>query len=168
MSETESRNPTMLTVLDSYNLDGETIKVVVRAATRVYKSLGPSFNENVYQSGMERELTQSHVLYEGENPLEIQYDGMTIGHREPDILVGEEQTVAVELKAKSEMSESYVQQCRSYVKMLQLHESYDCGGGVCINFPQSTDYALASPPSIEAVAVDRDFAACGLGGCEEL
>jgi len=102
-------------------------KIVVDAAFRVHRALGPGLLESVYQACLCHELARQGVAYRAQMGLPIQYEGLTIdGGLRIDLLVGD--LVIVEVKAVERILPVHRGQLLTYLKLAELRL------GLLINF----------------------------------
>jgi GxxExxY protein len=99
-------------------------------ANRVYKSLGPGFNECVYHNAMEVLLRKNNISYETERIVPILFEGHTIGNLRADIIIDGQ--IVVELKAVKALTDTMTCQAKNYLKLLHLRQAY------LVNFPQQS------------------------------
>lgn len=99
-------------------------------ANRVYKSLGPGFNECVYHNAMEVLLRKNSISYETERIVPILFEGHTIGNLRADIIIDGQ--IVVELKAVKALTDTMTCQAKNYLKLLHLRQAY------LVNFPQQS------------------------------
>lgn len=99
---------------------------IIGAAFEVYKELGYSFLEKVYENALLIELRLKGLKAENQKPIRIFYKGETIGDYIADILV--EEKIIVELKAEKEYNPKHEAQLINYLKATQLKV------GLLINF----------------------------------
>lgn len=99
-------------------------------ANRVYKSLGPGFNECVYHNAMEVLLRKNNISYETERIVPILFEGHTIGNLRADIIINGQ--IVVELKAVKALTDTMTCQAKNYLKLLHLRQAY------LVNFPQQS------------------------------
>ena len=81
--------------------------VVIGVAMEVHKELGFGFLEQVYQKGMEAELSLRGVYFLSQNPVKVFYKQKPIAVYVPDFLVSE---VVVEIKALETVDYGQIQQ----------------------------------------------------------
>ncbi len=100
---------------------------VIRAATRVHKSLGPGLLERVYESALVFELKQRGVAIAQQVSLPVIYRGAELPTQmRLDLIVDE--CVVVEVKAVPRVLQEHHAQLLSYMRMANL------GLGLLINF----------------------------------
>jgi GxxExxY protein len=93
-------------------------KVIVNAAYKVHKTLGPGLLESVYEVCFCHELSKSGVSYERQVSVPIIYDGIRFDETlRLDVLV--EKLVICELKAVEMMNPIFEAQLLSYLKLTQ-------------------------------------------------
>ncbi len=110
-------------------MDGETelTDVIIGAAIRVHRELGPGLLESTYEACLVYELIEGGVTVERQKELPVRYRGLLVdcGYR-IDLLVGER--VIVELKAVERMIPLYEAQLLTYLRLSGLRV------GLLINF----------------------------------
>jgi GxxExxY protein len=87
---------------------------IIGCAFAVSNGLGVWFLERVYQNALVHELRKAGLKAEPERPVEVSYDGVVVGHFQPDVVV--EDTVIVELKATKDHDDLFTAQCLNYPK----------------------------------------------------
>jgi GxxExxY protein len=94
-------------------------KVVVDAAVKVHRKLGPGLLETVYEVVLARELELRGLRVERQVPVPIVYGGMRFeeGFR-ADIMV--EGKVILELKSVEQLSKVHAKQVLTYLKLKEL------------------------------------------------
>jgi GxxExxY protein len=70
---------------------------VIGCAMRVHTKLGWGFLESVYQNALKIELEREGLRFETSKPIQVRYDGISIGEFVADALV--EEKLLLELKA---------------------------------------------------------------------
>jgi GxxExxY protein len=91
--------------------------LIIKAAIKVHKELGPGLLETVYQSCMIIELKNMGINVHSEVPVEIHYDGQKIndaGFR-IDLLIDD--TIIVELKSVEKVRDVHKKQLLTYLKL---------------------------------------------------
>ncbi len=86
---------------------------ILAAAVEVHRTLGPGFQEVVYQAALELEMKALSLSYAREEPIPVYYKGQKIDSRRIDFLVGD---CVVELKAKEAFERRDFVQTLSYLK----------------------------------------------------
>lgn len=110
----------------------ETFESIVAAAECVHEALGAGHTENTYHRALERELSERGVPFASETTIPINYKGMSVGQRRPDMFVHSDNgTIVVELKAGSTAGEA---QLVDYQRILEDDDNYDIACGVLIRF----------------------------------
>ena len=105
------------------------VEAIAAAAREVYVTLGPGYEESVYQSALAVEFRKRGLSYQLEKNVEVLYKGETVGIHRIDFVV--ENLAVLELKAQQQLTGSHLAQARAYLKNLGL------GLGMVVNFPLS-------------------------------
>ena len=92
--------------------------VVIGAAQKVHRTLGPGFRESTYQQALAKELLDRKVPFASQPEYEVVYEGVVCGTYRPDMVV--EKSVVLELKAVSALAGEHVAQTISYLKAAGL------------------------------------------------
>ena len=79
------------------------VYAVIGAAIEVHRELGPGFLESIYQEAMEIELSSRNVPFVAQQPIAVQYKGVTLKKQFFADLVCFEQII-VEIKALAHLS----------------------------------------------------------------
>ncbi|MBN1899541.1 MAG: GxxExxY protein [Spirochaetes bacterium] len=87
---------------------------IIKCAIEVHKTLGPGFQENIYETALIYELQQIGLKVENQKLIHIQYKGNIIGDHRLDLLV--EDKVIVENKAVKNFDDIHKAQMLSYLK----------------------------------------------------
>lgn len=97
----------------------EVAALIVNAAYKVHKNLGPGLLEKVYETCLVHELEKSGLLIERQVIVPVEYDGLLFkeGLR-LDLLV--EKQIIVELKAVEQMHSLWEAQILSYLRLMNL------------------------------------------------
>ena len=109
----------------------EVTGLVVDAAVKLHKRLGPGLLESVYEMILEQDLKRAGLWVERQKPISFEYDGIhfTDAFR-IDLLV--ENSVVVELKSVEQYSPVYSKQVLTYIKLMNLQV------GLLLNFGAPT------------------------------
>jgi GxxExxY protein len=99
---------------------------VIGCAMEVHRVLGPGFQEYIYQRALAIEMKSAGIKFEEEFELSIHYKGNKIGLRRVDFWI--ENTVSLEIKAKSELDNTHLAQAINYI------EASNVSTGLLINF----------------------------------
>ena len=77
---------------------------IIAAAQEVYNTIGPGFEEKIYQRSLALEMPAQGLEYSREVWIDVQYMGEMVGKKRVDFLI-EDPTgvVLVEIKAKSKL-----------------------------------------------------------------
>ena len=96
--------------------ENEIGKIVVDAALKVHRALGPGLLELVYEVILSYELEQRGLNVQRQVPVAIEYEGIQFqeGFR-ADLIV--EDKVIVELKAVEKVTSSHKKQLQTYLKL---------------------------------------------------
>jgi GxxExxY protein len=112
---------------------------IIGCAMKVHNTLGPGFQEVIYQRCLAIELNKVGVEFDREKEHAIFYEGIDVGTRRADFVV--ENKVVVELKALVNLEDVHLAQAKNYVV------AYDFPLGLLINFgSQSLQYKLLFNP----------------------
>ena len=109
---------------EEYPLSEITARIIA-AATQVHKSLGPGFEEVIYQRALALELPAHDLAYSREVWIDIFYKGVKVGRKRVDFVI---EDVMVEIKARAEIEEVHFVQALSYLK------ASGCKVGLLLNF----------------------------------
>ncbi len=94
----------------------DTAKIIVDAAYKVHKQLGPGLVEKVYEPCFCHELAKQGVVYQRQVIVPIMYDGVTFDEGlRLDVLVSD--MVICELKAVMELNAVWEAQLLTYLKL---------------------------------------------------
>lgn len=106
--------------------DGTLSSLVIEAAIRVHKSLGPGFLESFYEEALAIELAESDIPFERQKSIVLKYRGLPIGEHRLDLLI--DSKLVVELKAIRDMEPVHFSIVRSYMKAVGVES------GLILNF----------------------------------
>ncbi len=95
-----------------YPLSDVTARIIA-AATQVHRSLGPGFNEILYQRALALELPVHGLGFSREVWIDVHYRGVKVGTKRVDFIVDD---VMVEIKAKAALDDVDFVQALSYLK----------------------------------------------------
>jgi GxxExxY protein len=108
---------------------------IIGCAMKVHNTLGPGFQEVIYQRCLEIELGRAKLNYAREQQQIVYYEDIKVGIRRADFIV--ENRVVVELKALVKLEDVHLAQGKNYVV------AYDFPLGLLINFgAKSLEYKL--------------------------
>jgi GxxExxY protein len=99
---------------------------IIGCAMEVHRTLGPGFQEYVYQRALEIELDKKKIQNKREFDIKIFYKGEFIALRRVDFLVND--LITVEIKARTEIDDTHLAQAINYLEA----SSYPIG--LLINF----------------------------------
>jgi len=106
---------------------------------KVHNTLGPGFQEVIYQRCLAIELERAGLGFQREQEHTIYYEDIDVGTRRADFVVDEQ--VVVELKALVKLEDVHIAQAKNYTV------AYDFPKGLLINFGgQSLEYKLMFNP----------------------
>ncbi len=88
-------------------------EAILGAAFEVHTTLGPGFEETIYQRALAREFAVRNLDAAREVWLDIRYKGEIVGRKRVDFLV---EGIMLEIKAKSEFEPQDFVQAISYLK----------------------------------------------------
>lgn len=99
---------------------------IIGCAMKVHRTLGNGFQEVIYQRALSIEMEKEGLTFVREQDQTIYYEGIDIGTRRADFIVGDE--VLVELKALIKMEDVHLAQGLNYLVAYKLDK------GLLINF----------------------------------
>jgi len=99
---------------------------VIGCAMKVHNTLGPGFQELIYQKSLAIELEKAGIAFVREQTHKIYYEGVEVGTRRADFVV--ENEITVEIKALVSLEDVHLAQAKNYVV------AYDFPRGLLINF----------------------------------
>jgi GxxExxY protein len=112
---------------------------IIGCAMKVHNTLGPGFQEVIYQRCLAIELKKAGLSFEREQEHIIYYEGIEVGTRRADFVI--ENKIVVEIKAMVNLEDVHLAQAKNYVV------AYDFPNGLLINFgSQSLQYKLLFNP----------------------
>jgi len=109
---------------------------------KVHNTMGPGFQEVIYQRCLAIELARANLNYQREQSQTVYYDSIEVGKRRADFIV--EDKVVVELKAVVKLEDAHLAQAKNYTV------AYDFPKGLLINFgSKSMEYKLMFNPKYQ-------------------
>ena len=110
--------------------ENEIGKIIVDAAVKVHKALGPGLLETVYEIVLAHELSTRGLHVDRQVPVSIEYDGIRFdeGFR-ADLVV--EKKVIVELKSVEKVTAAHKKQIQTYLRLT------GCKLGYLLNFGEA-------------------------------
>ena len=114
-------------VKDEYPLSDVTARIIA-AAKEVRRTLGPGFEEVIYQRALAVELPAHDLEFSREVWMDVTYKGVKVGRKRVDFVIDE---VMVEIKAKAALEDVDFVQALSYLK------ASDYKVGLLLNFGAS-------------------------------
>ncbi len=104
----------------------ELTEQVIKAFYKVYNVLGYGFLEKVYENALYLELTEMNFSVEKQKPIDVKYEGQSVGSYFADLVVDE--TIIIELKASERLIENHEFQLINYLKATDMEV------GLLLNF----------------------------------
>jgi GxxExxY protein len=112
---------------------------IIGCAMKVHNTLGPGFQEVIYQRCLAIELARADLAFVREQEHTIYYEGIDVGTRRADFVI--ENKIVVEIKALVNLEDVHLAQAKNYVV------AYDFPNGLLINFgSQSLQHKLLFNP----------------------
>lgn len=112
---------------------------VIGCAMKVHNTLGPGFQEVIYQRCLAIELRKNDLSFAREQAHPIYYEEFEVGARRADFVV--DNKVVVEIKAVVRLEDVHLAQAKNYTV------AYDFPKGLLINFGgKSLEYKLLFNP----------------------
>ena len=99
-------------IKSQYPLSDITARIIA-AAQEVHRTLGPGFQEVIYQRALARELPAHSLEFSREVWIDVHYKGEKVGSKRVDFIVDQ---VLVEIKAKAALENVDFVQTLSYLK----------------------------------------------------
>jgi GxxExxY protein len=101
---------------ERYHLSALTGRIIA-AAKEVHNTIGPGFEEKVYQRSLALELPAQGLEFSREVWIDVHYKGEIVGKKRVDFLVDDPSgAVMVEIKAKAKLEDLDFVQAISYLK----------------------------------------------------
>jgi len=107
-------------------IEDELTYKIIGCAMKVHNTLGPGFQEVIYQRCLAIELQKVGLSFLREKEQKIYYEGTEVGTRRADFVV--ENQVVIEIKAVTNLEDVHIAQAKNYVI------AYDFPRGLLINF----------------------------------
>ena len=115
---------------------------IIGCAMKVHNTLGPGFQEVIYQRCLAIELARAEIGFQREKEQTVYYEGIEVGTRRADFVV--EDQVVVEIKALVKLEDVHLAQAKNYTV------AYDFPKGLLINFGgKSLEYKLLFNPKYQ-------------------
>ena len=112
---------------------------IIGCAMKVHNTMGPGFQEVIYQRCLAIEMERAALAFAREQEHTIYYEKIEVGTRRADFVV--ENKVVVEIKALVALEDVHLAQAKNYVS------AYDFPFGLLINFGgKSLEYKLLFNP----------------------
>lgn len=107
-------------------IDDQLTYRIIGCAMTVHRTLGPGFQEVIYQRALAMEMARAGIDFGREVEQPIYYRGVEIGSRRADFIVSNR--VVVELKALTALEPVHLAQAKNYVV------AYGLDLGLLLNF----------------------------------
>ena len=108
-------------------MENEIAKIIVDAALKIHRSLGPGLLESVYEATLAHELRTRGLQVTQQLGVPVNYDGVRLGLGfRADLVVGHK--VMVEIKSVELIAPVHRKQLQTYLRLMGLHL------GLLINF----------------------------------
>jgi GxxExxY protein len=112
---------------------------IIGCAMKVHNTMGPGFQEVIYQRCLAIELDRAGLNFAREQEQAVYYEDIHVGTRRADFVV--EDNVVVELKAMIKIEDVHINQAKNYTV------AYDFPFGLLINFGgKSLEYKVMFNP----------------------
>ena len=126
---------------------------IIGCAMKVHTTLGPGFQEVIYQRALAIELFKKDLRYKREMEMQIFYDGRILGTRRVDFFV--EDGIMVEIKAVIKLEDVHLAQAMNYC------QAYNLPIGLLINFGAKSlefkrVYNVNHPENLEYINKKKD------------
>ena len=105
---------------------------IINAFYHVYNTLGYGFLEKVYENALAKELAKRGHAIKQQVPIQVLYEGETVGEYFADILVDDK--VILELKVAEEIAEAHEAQLINYLKATNTQV------GLLLNFGPKAEF----------------------------
>jgi len=105
-------------VKTEYSLSDVTARIIGNAQ-EVHRTLGPGFEEVIYQRALALELPAHELEFRREVWIDVCYKGANVGKKRVDFVIGTSAlalSVMLEIKAKAAIEDVHVVQALSYLK----------------------------------------------------
>ena len=91
---------------------------VIGAAIEIHRTLGPGYQESIYEEALAFELGRAGLEFERQKAFSVRYKEHVVGEGRVDFLV--DRRLVVELKAVEKMQPVHRAQVMSYLKAVSL------------------------------------------------
>jgi GxxExxY protein len=98
--------------------EAELTSAIIAAFYAVYDALGYGFLEGVYCAALAIELRNRGIVFRQQLPVDVYYQGTTVGHLRSDMIVADK--VLVEVKSTKALDESDRRQVLNYLRATNL------------------------------------------------
>jgi GxxExxY protein len=103
---------------------------IIGAAMKVHSALGRGFLEKVYENALCIELRQRGLIVEQQKTITVYYEEQVVGEYLADVVV--QNTILIEIKSVSQVSDAHAAQLRNYLKATKTKV------GLVLNFGASS------------------------------
>lgn len=111
---------------------GELTDRIICAFYNVYNTLGYGFLEKVYENALVLELEKNDVEVKSQWPIQVRYNGESVGEYFADLLVA--QKVVVEIKVGKTIAPAHEAQLLNYLKATNIEV------GLLLNFGPKAEF----------------------------
>jgi GxxExxY protein len=112
--------------MEKEKIEDELTYKLIGCAMKVHSYLGNGFQEVIYQRALEIEFKKANISFYRELEMKILYEGLEIGTRRVDFMIGNE--LMIEIKAVAELNDIHLAQGLNYLV------AYKIDKGLLINF----------------------------------
>ena len=109
--------------------DDELTQTIIGCAFKVHNSLGPGFQEKVYENALRIELEKLGLRVQQQEPINVEYEGQVVGEYYADLWV--DGRVVIELKAALMLAKAHEVQLVNYLTATRVDH------GLLLNFGPS-------------------------------
>lgn len=120
--------------------DDELTQTIIGCAFKVHNSLGPGFQEKVYENALRIELEKLGLRVQQQEPINVEYEGQVVGEYYADLWV--DGRVVIELKAAQMLAKVHEVQLVNYLTATRVDH------GLLLNFGPSVS-GQAQVPRIQ-------------------
>ena len=98
---------------DEHLIDADLTRTIIGCAMRAHRTFGPGFLESVYERALVHELRMAGLKVEAQKPLDVVYEGKTVGIFVADVVI--EGRIVVENKASASIAREHEAQLIHYL-----------------------------------------------------
>ena len=107
-------------------------EIVIRSFFKVYNTLGYGFLERVYENALFYELSNTELIVEKQNRINVFYKGEVVGKYVADLVINNK--VIIEIKAAENLCEEHECQLINYLKATNIEV------GLLLNFGKNPQF----------------------------